>query len=165
MHSDTCDAGIVIEYNGDVYPCDFYIHPDWRLGNLMETSLREILQNPRRLAFILQKHQPLPEDCRRCEWLRVCKTGCSRNRMPTEDGISPDYFCPAYKEFFSHAHARLTHVSERIQQKQRFLNLLQVSPATVNRRGPNDPCPCGSGRKLKKCCQNPAEQRSYLFQI
>jgi uncharacterized protein len=163
VHSDRCDAGIVVEYNGDVYPCDFYIHPDWKLGNVLVAPLREILKNPKRLAFVLQKHQPLPDDCQRCEWLRVCKTGCPRNRLSTDDGQTPDYFCASYKEFFSHADARLSRVKERVQQKQKYLNVLQVAPRQVQRLGPNDACPCGSGKKLKKCCQNPAEERSYLF--
>jgi uncharacterized protein len=165
VHADRCDAGIVVEHNGDVYPCDFYVHPDWKLGNVGETPLREILRNPKRLAFVLQKHRPLPEACQRCEWLKVCKSGCPRNRHATDDGHSPDYFCAAYKAFFPHAHARLLQVRERVQQRQTFLNLLQVSPAVVKRTGPNEPCPCGSGRKYKKCCANPADQRSYLLAL
>lgn len=164
VHSDRCDAGIVVEYNGDVYPCDFYVHPDWKLGNVLETPLREILKNPKRATFVLQKHHPLPEACQRCEWLHVCKSGCPRNRVSTEDGSTPDYFCASYKEFFSHAHGQLTQVKERLQHKQKYLNLLQISPNAIKRAGPNDACPCGSGKKHKKCCQNPADERSYLFQ-
>ena len=164
VHGDRCDAGVVVEYNGDVYPCDFYIHPEWKLGNVLETPLAEILKNPKRLAFVLQKHQPLPEDCRRCEWLAVCKSGCPRNRLSTENGPTPDYFCESYKQFFGHAHRHLVQVKERVEQKQRYVHLLKVAPSVVRRTGPNDPCPCGSGKKLKKCCQNPAEARSYLFQ-
>lgn len=165
VHADSCDAGIVVEHNGDVYPCDFYVHPDWKLGNLAETPLRTILKNPSRLAFVLQKHRPLPVACQRCEWLRVCKSGCPRNRATDEDGLTPDYFCASYKEFFAHAHARLQAVGARVRQRQRYLDLLQTVPLTVKRTGPNEPCPCGSGRKHKKCCQSPADDRSYLLRF
>lgn len=165
VQSDRCDAGIVVEHNGDVYPCDFYVHPDWKLGNVLESPLREILKNPKRLAFVLQKHRPLPEACQRCEWLKVCKSGCPRNRTAVDDAVRPDYFCAAYKEFYPHAHARLARVAERVRQRQAFFHRLQVSPAQVKRTGPNEPCPCGSGKKYKKCCASPADQRSYLLEL
>ncbi|HEY8478089.1 MAG TPA: anaerobic sulfatase maturase [Chloroflexota bacterium] len=163
VHNARCDAGVVVEYNGDVYPCDFYVHPDWKLGNVLEQPLREIVSSAALQAFVHQKH-PLPQACQRCEWLSLCKSGCPRNRASADHGPTPDYFCAAYKAFFAHADTRLQHLKQRVEQRHRYLHLLQIEPLTVQRTGPNDPCPCGSGRKHKKCCANPAELRSYVLQ-
>ncbi|MBI4345513.1 MAG: anaerobic sulfatase maturase [Elusimicrobia bacterium] len=162
VHSDRCDSGIVVEYDGSAYPCDFYIHPRWRLGNVLETPLREIAEGPARRAFVFQK-QPLPDECRRCEWLRVCKSACFRNRTEGEDGTRPDHFCASYKTFFPHADARLRGLGSAIENKRRYLRMAEIAPREVARVGRNDPCPCGSGRKHKLCCLSPAAERSYLL--
>jgi uncharacterized protein len=157
VHSDSCDSSIIVEHNGDVYPCDFYADSPWRLGNVMDQPLREVLYSPIRAAFIRQK-QPLPTACQQCEWLSVCKSGCPRNR--TDDG--PDYFCESYKALFAHADARFVHLRDRVRARQRFLDSTYGIP--LNRISRNDACPCGSGRKHKSCCGGGAESQSYVFQ-
>jgi uncharacterized protein len=156
VHGDSCDAGIVVEYNGDAYPCDFYVHPQWKLGNVVEQPLREVLYSPIRASFVRQK-QPLPTDCRECEWLNACKSGCPRNRA--DDG--PDYFCHSYKQLFSHADGRLRELEGRVRQRQRYLHKIRLDPRLETRR--NDACPCGSGRKQRQCCGAPEAAASYLF--
>jgi uncharacterized protein len=162
VHSDTCDAGIVVEHNGDLYPCDFYIHPAWRLGNIMERPLREILANPLRATFMRQK-RPLPEACRRCPWLSVCRSGCPRNRWRTADGLAADHFCQAYTMLFTYADERLRALRDRLLRWQRYLVMVAAQPHLARATGPNAPCPCGSGLKHKKCCQRATAMRSYLF--
>jgi serine-type anaerobic sulfatase-maturating enzyme len=162
VHGDRCDAGIVVEYDGSAYPCDFYIHPAWELGNVLEMPLADLVAGPARRAFIAQKH-PLPDDCARCEWLAVCRSGCPRNRTSTEDGPTPDYFCRSYKRFFAHADERLGHLAHKVRNRWRYLEQLEMAPLRVLRAGRNDPCPRGSGRKHKQCCQSPALASSYVF--
>lgn len=162
VHADTCDAGIVIEADGFVYPCDFFIHPAWRLGNVLETPMAELVAHPVRRAFVAGK-RPLPEACAACEWLHLCKGGCSRNRRTTETGSGPDHFCESYRQLFRHASDRLGTLAGAIRNKQRYLGLLEIEPGRAQRTGRNDPCPCGSGWKHKACCANPAQARSYLF--
>lgn len=157
-----CDAGIVIEWDGSVYPCDFYVHPGWKLGNVMETPLRELAESPARRAFIAQK-QPLPETCASCEWLAVCKSGCPRNRSHDAGGPTPDHFCASYKRFFAHADIRLSDLSTALKNKARYLDALQMAPRSVVHTGRNDRCPCGSGKKHKQCCGSPARASSYIF--
>lgn len=156
VHGDACNAGIVVEHNGDAYPCDFYVHPTFRLGNLVEQPLRDVLYSPIRAAFVRQKH-PLPRACQECEWLAVCKSGCPRNR--TDD--APDYFCESYKELFAHADARLLALAARVQQRRRYVHSLRLQPGLARRR--NDFCPCGSGKKQRVCCAAPNAERSYVF--
>ena len=164
VHADTCDAGIVVEWDGSAYPCDFYIHPGWKLGNVLDTPLAELASGGARRAFIGQK-RPLPEECARCRWLRVCKSGCPRNRATAEGVPAPDYFCESYKRFFAHAHGRLEELTATIERKQRYLQVAGTGPNEAVMTGRNDPCPCGSGRKHKLCCANPARSRSYLLRV
>jgi uncharacterized protein len=164
VHGDRCDAGLVVEHNGDVYPCDFYVHPAWRLGNIFEATLAEMAASPGRLSFVGQK-SPLPRECRQCEWLAFCKGGCPRNRFSLEEGgQTPDYFCVAYKRFFAHADERLRAVKERFERRLRYQEVIELTPVG-KRPGPgrNDPCPCGSGRKHKACCGDPSLSTSYVF--
>jgi len=156
VHSESCDSGLIVEYNGDAYPCDFYADSPWRLGNLLQQPLREVLYSPIRAAFVRQKH-PLPRACQECEYLGVCKSGCPRNRA--DDG--PDYFCESYKTLFRHADARFGHLRDRVRARQRYLEALPLLRRAPDR---NDACPCGSGRKHKSCCGSGAESQSYVFQ-
>ena len=164
-HSDNCNAGIVVEYNGDVYPCDFYIHPQWKLGNIFQQSLKEMVESPERMAFIRQK-MPLPDECQRCDWQNLCRGGCFRNRTIHKDGsLAPEYFCQSYKRFFSHANSRLQSLSQRITNYQQYRQQLDImSKEHKPTPGRNDPCPCGSGQKYRACCGAPALSNSYLFQ-
>ena len=161
-YADTCDSGITVEYNGDVYPCDFYVHPDWQLGNALEEPLADILNRPERAAFIAQK-RPFPQACQSCEWSAICKSGCFRNRTPPPGGArSPDYFCPSYTALLTHADGRFQRLRDAVLRRRRYLDGL-ASLAGAAAPGRNDPCPCGSGSKHKHCCGHPRESQSYVF--
>ena len=165
VHRDSCDSGLVVEYNGDAYPCDFYIHPQWKLGNIFQQSIREMAESQERRAFIGQKH-PFPEECQTCEWKNLCHSGCVRNRFIREDGSpTPEYFCQSYKRFFSYADGKLRSLSQRIINRQRYLGQLSIiSREHRPMPGRNAPCPCGSGQKHNLCCGTPELSGSYLFQ-
>lgn len=160
VHADGCDAGIVVEWDGSAYACDFYVHPKWKIGNVMEDDLEALARSNLRMRFVEQK-QPYPDECQTCEWLRVCKTGCFRNR--TDDGRSPDVFSPAYKRFFTHADARLRDLADDVRRYWRYLEVGRTAPHLMSSTGRNDPCPCGSGRKHKRCCDEPLRRGSYIF--
>jgi len=98
-----CDDYLLIEHNGDVYPCDFFMYPEWKLGNLMETPLAELCETPRRKEFARMKSAVL-EACRECEWLSFCHGGCPKDRSALGDPrehATP--LCPAYRKFLAHA--------------------------------------------------------------
>jgi uncharacterized protein len=164
VHGDSCSGALVVEYSGDVYPCDFYVHSDWRLGNISSDPLRAMVESDERARFSGRKH-PLPVGCQTCEWKTLCNGGCPRNRLTLEDGRqSPDYFCRSYKRFLTYADSRLRSLRERILSRLRYRQQLQLMEAHKRPRpGRNDPCPCGSGRKHKVCCGDPALSQSYLF--
>ncbi len=164
IHSAKCNAGVVVEYNGDVYPCDFYIHPEYRLGNVLKQSLESIARGADLAAFVTQK-QPLPKACEQCRWKLYCNGGCPRNRVQSKDtGITQDLFCLSYKQLFEHAHTRFLHLSKQVKRRKKYaekIDMLQAGGKPLP--GRNESCPCGSGKKHKKCCQNPSLNQSYLF--
>ncbi len=150
VHRKFCPTTLILEQNGDAYPCDFYISDEYKLGNVGENSLEEILGSLVHQKF-LSKKPTLPVQCQTCEYLQLCHGGCPRNRVwhEADDGVDPDYFCASYKQIYAYAHERMLEIAERV--KRRMLN------DHIRRGGKlpgrNDPCLCGSGRKYKKCCE------------
>ena len=102
-----CGSYLVIEHNGDVYSCDFFVEGDWRLGNVMTESMDEMLNSDRQNEFGNMKAD-LPTECVACEWLHKCQGGCTKDRIrDVQDGGS-NHFCISYKMFFEHADTKLT---------------------------------------------------------
>ena len=97
----TCDSYVVVEFNGDVYPCDFFVEKAWKLGNIEVDSWSEIARRQRRYQFAAQKTIAHPE-CQVCEYNSICHGGCPKHRHdPRGDFHDLDYFCAAYKMIFS----------------------------------------------------------------
>ena len=112
-----CAAQWVMEADGSVYPCDFYALDQWRLGNILEDSF-ETMEEARRASGFVEWSRRLPEDCRACRWLPLCRNGCRRNREPvTADSTGKNYFCAAYKHFLEYACPRLMEVCQLLRQR------------------------------------------------
>ncbi len=102
MH-ETCDSYAVVEYNGDVFPCDFFVEKDWKLGNVMLDSWSEIARRGRRFQFASKKTLAHPE-CQACEYQSMCHGGCPKFRAgPRGQFEDLDYFCAAYKMIYAKA--------------------------------------------------------------
>jgi len=101
-----CGNYVVIEHNGDVYACDFFVEDRWKLGNVMNGKLHHMLNSARQNEFGRMKSD-LPEPCFACDWLRLCRGGCTKDRVrdPRDGGFN--HFCLAYKTFFAHADGRM----------------------------------------------------------
>jgi len=182
VHSQRCAAAHIVEWNGDVYACDHFVFKEWLLGNLMETSLAEVLRNPRLEEFAALKTD-LPEACRECEYLEFCWAGCPKHHRPIgRDPKRVNHFCEGYRMFFSRALPQLRRIAEYIRRgdlpptrgdaareaRQRadrpphgrgpggLAEATRHPGAAAAAGGPrigrNDPCPCGSGKKYKHCC-------------
>ena len=99
MH-ETCDSYVVVEYNGDVYPCDFFVESSWKLGNVTLDSWAEIGRRARRYSFASKKTLAHP-DCQVCEYQSICHGGCPKFRHgPQRRFEDLDYFCQAYKMIY-----------------------------------------------------------------
>jgi uncharacterized protein len=97
----------VVEYNGDVFPCDFFVEKPWKLGNILADSWGDIATRPRRFQFAGKKSIAHPE-CQVCEYQSICHAGCPKFRHgPQKQFEDLDYFCASYKMIFAKAVAPL----------------------------------------------------------
>jgi uncharacterized protein len=100
MH-ETCDSYVVVEYNGDVYPCDFFVEGSWKLGNITLDSWPEIARRTRRYSFASKKTLAHAE-CQACEYQSICHGGCPKFRAGPDGRFEDlDYFCQAYKMIYA----------------------------------------------------------------
>ena len=102
---DSCGGNLTVEHNGDIYPCDHFVYPQWRLGNIRDISLREAATSPAQTRFALAKRTALPNACRRCKWLLACRGGCPKHRFafsPASRSADRLPLCPGYRLFYSH---------------------------------------------------------------
>jgi uncharacterized protein len=102
--SPTCGRALALEHNGDVYSCDHFVEPDYRLGNIADTHLATLVSSEQQRRFGEAKFDTLPKYCRECPVLFACYGECPRNRfLQTPDGEGNlNWLCSGYKEFFTH---------------------------------------------------------------
>jgi len=153
----TCGDVPVIEHSGDFFACDHFVDKEHLFGNIREARLVDLIEGPAQRAFGQAKWDTLPRYCLDCEVLPLCNGGCPKVRiLRTPDGEAGlNYLCAGYKRFFSHCRFFLAELSalwhreaEGAKTPPRPAARTQANP----RIGRNDPCPCGSGKKYKKCC-------------
>jgi uncharacterized protein len=153
----TCGDIPVIEHNGDFFSCDHFVDQQHHLGNIRETPLVDLLENPIQRAFGQAKWDTLSRYCRACEVLKFCYGGCPKDRVVyTPDGEAGlNYLCAGYRRFFTHCQpfvAELSSLWRRQSLEQQGQPVQVRDPQSIPKAGRNDPCPCGSGKKYKKCC-------------
>jgi uncharacterized protein len=153
----TCGDIPVVEHNGDFFSCDHFVDPDHHLGNIRETPLVELLESPSQRAFGKAKLDSLPRCCKACDVLAMCNGGCPKDRFlrapDEEEGLN--YLCAGYKKFFTYCRPFIAQLSAlwRLQRPEGQRLPVPGEAAKMNEKaGRNDPCPCGSGKKYKKCC-------------
>jgi uncharacterized protein len=153
----TCGDVPVIEHNGDFFSCDHFVNKEHRLGNIQEAPLVDFLESPAQRAFGQAKWDTLPRNCQACEVLNMCHGGCPKDRiLRAPDGEAGlNYLCAGYKRFFTHCQPFVSELSS-LWRRQSFgqdIPFTQpTAPPSPLKAGRNDPCPCGSGKKYKKCC-------------
>ncbi len=137
---EKCDSYLVVEHNGDCYPCDFFVYPEWKLGNIVADGLDSVLANPLRKDFAHMKSD-LPEKCNNCNLLGFCRGDCTKFRQGPGRGYDQaSAYCEALQTLSAHMEPRLPEIARYVRR---------IEEGTAGR---NDPCPCGSGKKYKKCC-------------
>ncbi len=106
-----CQCHFVVEADGGVYPCDFYVIDEWYLGNLKEKELGELKDCDTAKRFI-ETSRFIDPECNECKWARLCRGGCRRTREPFENGKPVlNYYCLAYKEFFEYSIERMLNLA------------------------------------------------------
>lgn len=107
--SGRCSVQYVVEADGSVFPCDFYMLDPYCLGNLNTDSFEEMDQKRTELGFIEESIQK-EQECKSCRWYGLCRGGCRRDRDFFAEGIQRNYYCEAYQSFFEYAYPRLVEV-------------------------------------------------------
>ena len=104
VYAEECGHAAVMEANGDVYSCDHFVFPQYKLGNILTHGLPQMLYGQKQARFSQLKRDALPRQCRQCEWLKACHGECPRLRfLRTADGEPGlNYLCAGYRIFFQH---------------------------------------------------------------
>jgi uncharacterized protein len=153
VHAETCGLQLALEHNGDLYCCDHFVEPDYLLGNISETPMQHLITSSKQTKFGRDKHDTLTQYCLDCDVRFACNGGCPKDRFATSPyGESGQhYLCPGYKAFFHHIGRPMRAMADLLAADRAPAELMQVYATEDSRRGRNDPCTCGSGRKWKHC--------------
>lgn len=155
-----CGDALALEHNGDLYSCDHFVEPSYRLGNIGETPIAELASSKRQRAFGLAKTSTLPRYCRACAFLFTCHGECPKNRvLTTPDGEAGlNWLCRGLKAYFEHTERPMKIMADLLRRGQCADGVMKTlaeeegrGVPVAERTGRNDLCPCGSGLKYKKC--------------
>jgi uncharacterized protein len=173
IQARTCGHAGVMEFNGDVYACDHFVYPEYKLGNIRTRTLTEMMYSDRQIKFGNDKRNALPSQCKACQFLFACNGECPKNRInktPTgESGLN--YLCAGLRLFYAHVAPYMDFMAEELANERPPANVMAwaherikskplVKSAPVEKPvmrtiiKPNETCPCGSGKKYKQCCRN-----------
>ena len=156
--SPTCGRVLIIEHDGGIYSCDHFVNREHYIGNLAYSPLSQLVDSEVQRRFGENKQRLLPQQCRSCSWLEVCNGGCPKDRFAmTDDGETClNYLCDGLRQFYGYAERPLKKViKQRKAGKSPEVIMAGLRDETRKRWkgiGRNDPCPCGSGLKVKNCC-------------
>lgn len=160
IFAPTCGNALALEHTGDLYACDHFVEPNYLLGNIKDTPMIELVASDKQRQFGRDKKETLPRYCRACEVRFACHGECPKNRfIETPDGEPGlNYLCAGYKAFFNHIDRPMRIMAQLIRQGRAPAEIMalldreeQEFRAGLARLGRNEPCPCGSGRKVKHC--------------
>lgn len=153
IHAPTCGYGPALEYNGDLYACDHFVEPRFRLGNIHETHMLEMVASTAQRKFGDDKRDTLTRQCQQCEVRAFCNGGCPKDRFVLSRDGEPghNYLCEGLYAFFSHTRAAMAQMGRLYAQGRPPMEIMASIKADDRKRGPYAPCPCGSGRKFRFC--------------
>lgn len=110
-----CGIQNVVEADGSVYPCDFYMLDEYKLGNLNENRMGDIREKRLELGF-RERSEKLSEECKRCKYYSICRGGCQRNRDYREESDTyHNYFCQSYRMFFDACMGRMQEIAGKVR--------------------------------------------------
>lgn len=123
-----CGHAGVMEYNGDVYACDHFVFPEYKLGNIHEKTLVEMMYSPTQQRFGTDKFERLTAQCRSCEFVFACNGECPRNRFAySQSGeAGHNYLCEGYYNFFTHVAPYMDYMKQELLQDRPPANIMQA---------------------------------------
>jgi uncharacterized protein len=160
IFAPTCGGALALEHNGDLYSCDHFVEPDYLLGNITKVHMSALVGSEKQHMFGQVKLDTLPPCCLECDVRFACNGECPKNRFLAAPGGQPglNYLCAGYKLFFHHIRQPMRMMAALLQQRRppsEVMLLLAAEEgqlqAAFAKAGRNNPCPCGSGLKFKRC--------------
>lgn len=133
IFSEECGNALAIEHNGDMYSCDHYVYPDFRLGNVLEQDLIAMVESNTQLSFGENKKSSLPKQCMECEVKFACHGECPRHRFMRTHDNEPglDYLCSDYKHYFHHIHRYMKVMVQLIENGLPASKVMDVIKAPI----------------------------------
>ena len=115
--SPSCGGNLILEHNGDIFSCDHFVYPSYRLGNILVGGLKKMVSSKKQTEFGASKETHLPGYCRNCDLLFVCRGGCPKHRFTTSTEGEPglNYLCEGFKRFYHHAKPSMQQMLEFIR--------------------------------------------------
>ena len=166
VFNETCGLGPVLEHNGDFYACDHFVEPKYLIGNIKNTHMGDLIASEKQQRFGKDKRDLLPDYCLKCDVLFACRGECPKNRFkktPPDSNHSAgeyglNYLCPGFKQFFHHIDELMKLITDLLRRGKAAAGIMGILKEKdeewvkiLSNTGRNDPCPCGSGKKFKKC--------------
>ena len=121
---ETCGDALVVEHNGDVYSCDHFVYPEYKLGNIAQTPLDEIYRTAKRREFGLNKRNTLPTECLRCKFYFACRGECPKHRFDRgADGSPKNSLCEGLKIYFRHVEPYMEYMRDLLSKQLSLIHI------------------------------------------
>jgi uncharacterized protein len=126
-----CGVYVTVEHNGDIYPCDFFVESKWKLGNLMDGRIIDMLNSPKQNKFGQLKSK-LPRKCRTCHWYKHCFGGCTKDRIKDPKDSGMPRFCKSTIMLMEHAHPVFSELARQWKEQQNDIKKGSVPGKSYN---------------------------------
>lgn len=147
--NNNCCQYFVVEHDGEVYPCDFFVRDDLKLGNINSGEWEEFLNSPKYKKFGANK-SIFNNECKKCPFLNICYGDCQKNRPGnSRTPKSLSILCEGWKRFYAHTLPSFEKLAKKIRLER---NIQKIDLNIPTKFGRNEECPCGSEKKYKNCC-------------
>jgi uncharacterized protein len=136
LFSKYCGNAQMVEKNGDLYACDHFAFPEFRIGNMLDRPLRELALSEAQIRFGYHKYQSLPAMCLDCDFLFACWGECPKNRFcKTPDGeFGLNYLCRGLRKYFSHVAPFMDHMADQIRNGRSIQSLIDTQTDRLQNR-------------------------------
>lgn len=129
IFSETCGHATAMEFNGDIYSCDHYVFPEYKIGNINTHTVYEMVFSEKQKRFGADKRDTLPTQCRKCEFLRLCHGECPKNRIIKTKTGEPglNYLCEGYYAFWKHSQPYMEFMANELHYKRPPANVMHFA--------------------------------------
>ncbi|MGR5144657.1 anaerobic sulfatase maturase [Photobacterium sp. DNB23_23_1] len=159
VFSPRCGHAFALEANGDLFQCDHYVYPEYKLGNIHNESIKTMNNSEAAIEFGLKKSKELNSKCQSCRYRFACHGGCPKHRFLPGPSGNPDhnYLCEGYYSFFDHSQNAMAFMVKLINNGHSPAQIMnyynnEQHKGTKKKVSRNALCPCNSGKKFKRCC-------------